>query len=210
MQNDTDAPIDADVVVESANLGADAPAGVRVDRAGDRSGRGPLPAGRRGRRAGGAARHAVSGERADSATVSLPVYTPSTSETFATYGVLDEGAVAQPVLAPSDVIPQFGGLEVSTASTGLQALTDAVLYLTEYRYASADGLASQLIAISALRDVLDAFDAPELPPADGHRRRRRGLHHRADGDAERRRRLARVGRAAGRPRRTAPSRPPTA
>ena len=165
VQNDTDAPIDADVVVESANLGADAPAGVRVTvPATDRvEVRFPLAAEDVGRAALRVT--AVSGERADSATVSLPVYTPSTSETFATYGVLDEGAVAQPVLAPSDVIPQFGGLEVSTASTGLQALTDAVLYLTEYRYASADGLASQLIAISALRDVLDAFDAPELPPA---------------------------------------------
>ena len=97
--------------------------------------------------------------------MSLPVYTPSTSETFATYGVLDGGAIVQPVLAPTDVIPQFGGLEVSTSSTTLQALTDAVLYLTDYRYASSDGLASQLLAISSLRDVLDAFDAPELPSA---------------------------------------------
>ena len=97
--------------------------------------------------------------------MTLPVYTPSTTEAFATYGVLDGGAIVQPVLAPTDVIPQFGGLEVSTSSTTLQALTDAVLYLTDYRYASSDGLASQLLAISSLRDVLDAFDAPELPSA---------------------------------------------
>ena len=97
--------------------------------------------------------------------MTLPVYTPSTSETFATYGELDGGAIVQPVLAPTDVIPQFGGLEVSTSSTTLQALTDAVLYLTDYRYASSDGLAAQLLAISSLRDVLDAFDAPELPSA---------------------------------------------
>ena len=165
VQNNDDAPLDADVVVESANLGADVPAGVRVTvPANDRvEVRFPLAAEEVGR---GVLRvTAVSGDRADSATVSLPVYTPSTSETFATYGELDGGAIVQPVLAPTDVIPQFGGLEVSTSSTTLQALTDAVLYLTDYRYASSDGLASQLLAISSLRDVLDAFDAPELPSA---------------------------------------------
>ncbi|MGH9272525.1 MAG: alpha-2-macroglobulin family protein, partial [Ilumatobacteraceae bacterium] len=166
VQNDDDAAVDADVVVESANLGADLPAGVRVTvPANDQvEVRFPLAAEQVGQ---GALRvSAVSGDRADSATVSLPVYTPSTSETFATYGELDGGAAVQPVLAPTDVIPQFGGLEVSTSSTTLQALTDAVIFLTEYRYASSDGLASQLLAISSLRDVLDAFDAPELPSGD--------------------------------------------
>ena len=52
---------------------------------------------------------------------------------------------------------------MSTSSTALQALTDAVLYLTDYHYASADALAAQLIGISSLRDVLAAFDAPGLP-----------------------------------------------
>ena len=114
---------------------------------------------------------AVSGDRADSATVSLPVYTPSTSETFATYGELDGGAVVQPVLAPTDVIPQFGGLEVSTSSTTLQALTDAVLYLTDYRYASSDGL-----AVAAAGDLVAARRARRVrrPRAAERRRDRRG------------------------------------
>lgn len=165
VQNNGNAPLDADVVVEAANLGADVPAGLRVSvPANDRvEVRFPLGAEDVGRAALRVT--AVSGERGDSATVSLPVYTPATSETFATYGEVDAGAVAQPVLAPTDVIPQFGGLEVSTSSTALQALTDAVIYLTEYRYDSSDGLASQLLAISSLRDVLEAFDAPQLPPA---------------------------------------------
>jgi uncharacterized protein YfaS (alpha-2-macroglobulin family) len=166
VQNNTRAPLAADVVVESANLGADTPTGVRVTvPANDRvEVRFPIAAEEVGE---GALRvTTVSGRRADSATVSLPVYTPSTSETFATYGELDGGVIVQPVLAPTDVIPQFGGLEVSTSSTTLQTLTDAVLYLTDYPYESSDGLASQLLAISSLRDVLDAFDAPELPSAD--------------------------------------------
>jgi hypothetical protein len=105
----------------------------------------------------------VSGDLADAATVELPVYTPATAEAFATYGVIDDGAVDQPVLAPTDVVPGFGGLEVSTSSTSLQALTDAVLYLVDYDYDTADAMASRILAIASLADVLDAFDAAGMP-----------------------------------------------
>ncbi|HNJ98723.1 MAG TPA: hypothetical protein PLV13_11390, partial [Ilumatobacteraceae bacterium] len=84
---------------------------------------------------------------------------------FATYGTIDSGAVDQPLLAPEGVIPQFGGLEITTSSTSLQALTDAVLYLMDYPYESSDARASRLLAIAALRDVLSAFDADGLPSA---------------------------------------------
>lgn len=100
---------------------------------------------------------------ADAATVELPVYTPATTEAFATYGVLDQGAVAQPVAAPQGVFPQFGGLEITTSSTALHALTDAVLYLTTYPYDCSEQIASRVLAIAALRDVLTAFEAEGLP-----------------------------------------------
>ncbi|MDE0653281.1 MAG: MG2 domain-containing protein [bacterium] len=103
---------------------------------------------------------------ADAQVVSLPVYTPATSEAFATYGVVDQGAVIQPVTAPEDVFPQFGGLEINTSSTALQALTDAVLYVARYPYRSSDAYASQIMAISALRDVLAAFEAEGLAGPD--------------------------------------------
>ncbi len=106
---------------------------------------------------------AVTEDHGDAASIELPVYTPATAEAFATYGVVDSGAIAQPVLAPTDVIPQIGGLEINTSSTALQALTDAVIYLTDYRYESADAYASRMIAIAALRDVLEAFEADGLP-----------------------------------------------
>jgi hypothetical protein len=106
---------------------------------------------------------AVAGEFTDAATVELPVYTPATTEAFAMYGVLDEGAVAQPVAAPSGVFPQYGGLEINTSSTALQALTDAVLYLTSYPYECSEQLASRILAVAALRDVLAAFEADGLP-----------------------------------------------
>ncbi|MCA1619217.1 MAG: hypothetical protein LC795_07880 [Acidobacteria bacterium] len=107
---------------------------------------------------------AVSGRFADAAQLELPVYTPATTEAFATYGEIDRGgAVVQPVKAPADVFKQFGGLEVQTSSTQLQALTDAVLYLVAYPYECSEQLASRVLAVAALRDVLTAFKAKDLP-----------------------------------------------
>jgi uncharacterized protein YfaS (alpha-2-macroglobulin family) len=106
---------------------------------------------------------ATSGSYADAATVELPVYTPATTEAFATYGVIDEGALAQPVQYPTGVFPQYGGLEVSTSSTALQSLTDAVLYLVSYPFECSEQLASRILAVASLRDVLTAFKADGLP-----------------------------------------------
>lgn len=108
----------------------------------------------------------VSGAYTDAALGELPVYTPATTEAFATYGVVDgEVAIAQPVAAPEGVFPQFGGLEVNTSSTALQALTDAVLYLVSYPYECSEQFASRILGVAALRDVLTAFEADGLPSA---------------------------------------------
>ncbi len=166
VQNQTDAPMDVDVVVEASNLQLLGSPGRRVavpanDRVEVRfPARTTSPGEARLRSA------AVSGGHADAQVVALPVYTPATSEAFAAYGVVDEGAVFQPIAAPTGVIPQFGGLEVNTSSTALQALTDAVLYLADYRYASSDAYASRILAIAALRDVLGAFEAEGLGSPD--------------------------------------------
>jgi len=109
---------------------------------------------------------AVAGSWADAAEMSFPVYTPATTEAFATYGTIDEGAIAQPVMAPTEAYTQFGGLEISTSSTAVQALTDAVLYLVDYPFLCSEQLASRIIAVAALRPVLDAFDAEGLPEPD--------------------------------------------
>ena len=109
---------------------------------------------------------AVSGEYADAAEVSLPVWTPATTEAFAVYGQVDEGAIVQPLLPPDDVIPSYGGLEVSMSSTAVQALTDSFLYLVRYPYECSEQMASRILAVAALRDVLTAFDAVGLPTPD--------------------------------------------
>ena len=167
VQNQTDQEMVVDVVVQATNLELIEGNGRRVTvPANDRvEVRFPAETARPG-----TARlqfAAISGDYADAASISLPVYTPATTEAFATYGVLDAGAVAQPVAAPEGVFPQFGGLEVNTSSTALQALTDAVLYLVNYRYECSEQLASRILAVAALRDVLTAFEAEGMPtPAE--------------------------------------------
>ncbi|MEA3441388.1 MAG: alpha-2-macroglobulin family protein, partial [Chloroflexota bacterium] len=163
LQNQTDEMMSAQVVIEAGNLELTGAQGLRVSvPANDRvEVRFPattiMP---------GIARFqvaAVAGDYADAATVELPVYTPATTEAFATYGVIDDGAIVQPVSTPGDIFPQFGGLEVSTSSTALQALTDAVLYLVSYPFECSEQLASRILGVAALRDVLTAFSAEGLP-----------------------------------------------
>ena len=99
LQNQTDTPLDVEVVVRANNLELittesdyAAYAGLRVtvparDRIEVR-----FPA---TTAMAGTARvqiAAVSGNYADAASIELPVYTPATTEAFATYGVLDEGS----------------------------------------------------------------------------------------------------------------------
>ena len=105
----------------------------------------------------------TAGAASDAAEVALPVWTPATTEAFATYGVIDDGAIAQPIARPGQVVPDFGGLDVSTASTNLQSLTDAVLYLVHYPFECAEQRSSRILAIAELKDVLAAFHAKDLP-----------------------------------------------
>ncbi|MES0361174.1 MAG: alpha-2-macroglobulin family protein, partial [Anaerolineales bacterium] len=163
LQNQTDDSMIVDVVVQAGNIDLTGDAGLRVtvpanDRIEVRFPGETVMA--------GTARFqiaAVSGDYADAATIELPVFTPATTEAFATYGVVDQGSVVQPIKAPSDIFPQFGGLEISTSSTALQALTDAVIYLVSYPYECSEQIASRILAVAALRDVLTAFSGEGLP-----------------------------------------------
>ena len=163
VQNQTGREMTVDVAVRARNAALTAGAGRRlVVAANDRAEvRFPMAAVR-----AGTARvqvGAVSGDAADAAEVELPVWTPATTEAFATYGQVDEGSIVQPVAAPKGVVPEFGGLEITTSSTALSALTDAVLYLVAYPFECAEQLSSRVLAVAALRDVLAAFEAEGLP-----------------------------------------------
>ena len=109
----------------------------------------------------------TSGDANDAAEFDLPVWTPATAEAFATYGVLDgDATMVQPVQAPSDAWPVYGGLEINTSSTAVASLTDAVLYLTQYPYECTEQLSSRVLAVASLRNVLEAFEAEQLPSSD--------------------------------------------
>lgn len=163
IQNQSAGALEVDVAVRVANLTLTATAGrhVRVPALESREVRFPATTVRPG-----TARVQV-GARAggwtDAIEVATPVWTPATTEAFATYGTLDEGAVAQSVVPPADVFPEYGALSVSTSATALQALTDAVIYLREYPYQCAEQRASRLLGTLAVRDVLEAFQGAGLP-----------------------------------------------
>ena len=163
VQNQTDRAITVDVAVRARNASLTAGSGRRLrvpanDRAEVRFPMAAVLAGSARIQVG-----AASGEAADAAEAELPVWTPATTDAFATYGQVDSGVVVQPVRTPAGVEPSVGGLEVTTSSTALQALTDAVLYLVAYPFECSEQLSSRVLAVAALRDVLAAFGAEGLP-----------------------------------------------
>ncbi|NVB78904.1 MAG: hypothetical protein HOV81_10950, partial [Kofleriaceae bacterium] len=163
VQNQTDAPMTVRLAARTANMtltdGAGreftVPANDRVEV--------QFPA---SAEMAGTARFQVvgaAGNASDAANLELPVWTPATTEAFATYGVIDNGAIAQPVALPGKVVQQFGGIEITTASTNLQSLTDAVIYLVKYPFDCAEQRSSRILALASLRDVLAAFKSKDLP-----------------------------------------------
>ena len=163
VQNQTAAPVQVNVAVRAGNAlltngagrSVNVPANDRVEV------RFPVAA----QRAGTARFQIAAASRSfsDAAEIELPVWTPATTEAFATYGELDEGAIAQPIKLPNGVIKEFGGLDLETSSTQLQELTDALIYLQNYPYECAEQISSRVMSVAALRDVLTAFKAKDLP-----------------------------------------------
>ncbi len=163
VQNQTDAPMKVRVGVRATNAQITDGAGREVSVPANDRVEVLFPA---AAEMAGTARFQIvgsAGSYSDAAELALPVWTPATTEGFATYGVIDSGAIKQRVALPGKVVTQFGGLEVTTASTNLQALTDAFLYLVKYPYECAEQRASRILAIAALRDVLVAFKTKDMP-----------------------------------------------
>ena len=169
LQNQTDEPMDVDIAIRGTNAFFAAndgkSTGVRVsvpanDRVEVRFAASPTSAGTAAFQVAAASEAAT-----DAASFHFPVWTPATREATATYGVIDDGVVAQPIAIPDAAWPQFGGLEISTSSTQLQALTDAMLYLNTYAFECSEQISSRMLSVIALRDVLDAFTVEGMPDA---------------------------------------------
>jgi alpha-2-macroglobulin len=164
VQNQTDAPMTVKVAVRATNAAITDGGGREVTVPANDRVEVQFPA---AAEMAGTARFQIvgaSGGNSDAAELALPVWTPATTEAFATYGVLDDGATRQPIALPGKVITEYGGLEVSTASTNLQSLTDAFLYIVHYPFDCAEQRASRILSIAALRDVLEAFETKDMPP----------------------------------------------
>ncbi|PRP75982.1 hypothetical protein PROFUN_01698 [Planoprotostelium fungivorum] len=97
-------------------------------------------------------------ETEDAVTIEIPVYTPSTSEDFATYGDTAETTViSQTIQPPIHVIPEFGRLEVATSSTLLSSLLDSYKYLYRYPYGCSEQVASRLLSNVTIGPLLSSF-----------------------------------------------------
>jgi len=63
----------------------------------------------------------------------------------------------QPIKVPATSNEQYGGLEVTYSSTKLNSLSDAFLHLLDYPYECNEQIASRILAVVALYDVLEVF-----------------------------------------------------
>ncbi|CAN5370780.1 hypothetical protein BH11MYX1_BH11MYX1_19780 [soil metagenome] len=107
----------------------------------------------------------TSGELTDASNVTVPVYVPATTESFATYGTLDKDSAYEQLNVPGDIFQEVGGVETEVASTQLQTLTDAYWYLRGYPFECAEQRSSRMLATAAMGSVLGAFALPERPTA---------------------------------------------
>ena len=170
MQNLDSAPRTIDVAVRAANLDADGPAGKRVTVPGGQRAEVRFDFATQARGRAVIQTIATSGDFADASNVELPVYEPATTESFATYGTVDDKPQFEQLAVPADIFPDVGGVEVEVASTQLQSLTDAYWYLYAYPYECAEQRSSRMLATAAMYDILDAFATPGRPTQQAARR----------------------------------------
>ena len=152
-----------DVAVRAANLASTGPMGKRLTLAGGQRAEVRFDFATRARGKAVIQTVVVGGATVDASQVEVPVYAPATTESFATYGIVDDGAKFEQLAVPRDVFPDVGGVEVEVASTQLQALTDAYWYLHAYPHECAEQRSSRMLATAAVFDVLEAFATPGKP-----------------------------------------------
>ncbi len=102
-----------------------------------------------------------SGEDIDASHVDLPVLTPATTETFATYGSIadgDDDVLSKEVSIPPQIDEDHGELRVSFSSTQVHSLSDALYALVDYEYETAHVLASKILGALAVYDLVEVFD----------------------------------------------------
>ncbi len=163
IQNLDAQPRTIDVAVRAANLASAGPAGKRVTVGAGQRAEVPFDFATQLRGKAVIQTIATSGAFADASDVALPVYAPATTESFATYGIVDDAPQFEQLAVPQAIFSDVGGVEVELASTQLQSLTDAYWYLYAYPYECAEQRSSRMLATAGMIDILDAFAAPGRP-----------------------------------------------
>lgn len=105
-------------------------------------------------------------DESDAVQISVPVLLTHRLETVAAAGqVIASAGGAQEVeqiVPPAGVVPDQGGLELTTASSALVGLQNGVDYLVEYPYGCLEQRSSRLRALVMLNDLRDQFPLPSL------------------------------------------------
>jgi uncharacterized protein YfaS (alpha-2-macroglobulin family) len=105
-------------------------------------------------------------DESDAVQISVPVLLTHRLETVAAAGqVIASAGGAQEVeqiVPPAGVVPDQGGLELTTASSALVGLQNGVDYLVEYPYGCLEQRSSRLRALVMLSDLRDQFPLPSL------------------------------------------------
>lgn len=92
----------------------------------------------------------------DGVEVSIPMKIPSHTETVALYGST-MGRQEEQVVIPSDIHPEYGGLDVRTSSTAFVDLDGSMQYLFGYPYGCLEQKTSKVLPIILFGDVVKAF-----------------------------------------------------
>jgi uncharacterized protein YfaS (alpha-2-macroglobulin family) len=163
VQNLDSRPRTVDVAVRAANLIGRGPAGKRVEIPGGQRAEVRFDFATRGRGSAVVQTIVSSGAFADASNVEVPVYEPATTESFATYGTVDDTPRFEQLVVPASLFRDVGGVEVQLASTQLQSLTDAYWYLYAYPYECAEQRSSRMLATAAVYDILDLYQTPGRP-----------------------------------------------
>lgn len=100
---------------------------------------------------------ASAGDESDGTQAKLKIYISVTIETTAVYGEVSGSAVQFPVSLPEGTLPKSGKLELTLLSTQLQSLTDSAVYLANYPFDCSEQIASRMIGLMVLKDVLGQF-----------------------------------------------------
>lgn len=99
----------------------------------------------------------------------LEVHVPVSSEATATYGSTEKGVI-QPVQAPGKIMKNFGGLDIHLSSSALTGLQDAVIKLMDHEYDCAESIASRLIPLITLKDILTDFHIAKIGSIEKQKR----------------------------------------